>query len=328
MAHAAAMAVAEQPGQAYNPLFLYGGVGLGKTHLLHAIGHAARARGYRVLYVSSETFTNDLINAIRAKTTDQFRARYRSVDVLLIDDVQFIAGKESTQEEFFHTFNALHSANKQICLTSDRPPREIATLEERLRSRFQGGIIVDIKPPDFETRLAILRSWAEERGVAVPNEVLVYIAEHITSNIRELNGAFNRVVAQALLIGEAITLRQTSEVLHDIIPTPRAVSPDALLRAVAEYYQVDLDDLRGKSRRRTVAHPRQVAMYLLREDAGLSLPQIGDLLGGRDHTTVLHGCEKIARELAQDPHLQRQIEDIRALAARLSTPTEAMRERA
>lgn len=316
MAHAAAVAVAEQPGTAYNPLFIYGGVGLGKTHLLHAIGHAARARGYRVLYVSSETFTNELINAIRSKTTDQFRARYRSVDVLLIDDVQFIAGKESTQEEFFHTFNALHGANKQICLSSDRPPREIATLEERLRSRFQGGIIVDIRPPDFETRVAILRSWAEERRVSVPDEVLIYIAERIDSNIRELGGAFNRVVAQAQLMGLPITLARTRELLEDMAPPPQALTPEGILNAVAEYFHITVQDLRGKSRRREVAWPRQIAMYLLRQETHLSLPQIGQFMGGRDHTTVLHGCEKVAEALAHDTTLQRQLAEIRALAGR------------
>ncbi len=316
MAYAAARAVAEQPGKAYNPLFIYGGVGLGKTHLLHAIGHAVRQQGRRVLYVSSETFTNDLINAIRNKTTDQFRARYRNVDVLLIDDVQFIAGKESTQEEFFHTFNALHAADKQICITSDRPPREIATLEERLRSRFQGGIMVDIRPPDFEMRVAILRNKAEEYPVHVPDEVLAYIAEHVENNIRELVGAFNRVVARAVLIGEPITLAQTRHILEDMMPVQQALSPEAILSAVAAYYHIDPIELKGKSRRRAVARPRQIAMYLLREETDLSLPQIGLLLGGRDHTTVMHGYEKIAKELAHDTTLQRQLEEIRELAQR------------
>ncbi len=320
MAHAAALAVSEQPGLAYNPLFIYGGVGLGKTHLLHAIGHVAQSRGYRVLYVSSETFTNDLINAIRSKTTEQFRARYRSVDVLLIDDVQFIAGKESTQEEFFHTFNSLHAANKQICLTSDRPPREIATLEERLRSRFHGGIIVDIRPPDYETRLAILRALSEETGVGVPDEVLGFIAERIESNIRELRGAFNRVVAHAVLIGESITLAHAREVLEDMVPVRRAANPEAIIQAVASYYQVDVAELRGKGRRRSIVRPRQVAMYLLREETDLSLPQIGTLLGGRDHTTVMHGYEKVAQELARDPGFQRQLDEIRAIAERALVP--------
>ncbi len=316
LAHAAAMAVAEQPGVAYNPLFMYGGVGLGKTHLLHAIGNRARAMGFRVLYVSSETFTNDLINAIRTKTTDQFRARYRNVDVLLIDDVQFIAGKESTQEEFFHTFNTLHAANKQICLTSDRPPREIATLEERLRSRFQGGILVDIRPPDFETRVAILRARAEEANVSVPPEVLVYIAERVQTNIRELNGALNRVLARATLIGEPITLGWVRSMLEDMVPVERALTPEAIIAAVCAYFHVDRQELLGKSRRRAVAFPRQVAMYLLREETPLSLPQIGEMLGGRDHTTVMHGYEKIARELAQNPTLKKQVDEVRALAER------------
>ncbi len=320
MAHAAAMAVAERPGHAYNPLFIYGGVGLGKTHLLHAIGHMARAQGYRVLYVSSETFTNDLINAIRTQTTDEFRARYRHVDVLLIDDIQFIAGKESTQEEFFHTFNSLHAANKQICLTSDRPPREIATLEERLRSRFQGGIIVDIRTPDFEMRLAILRSHAEEAGVFVPDDVLSYVAERVQSNVRELVGAFNRLLAHAVLIKEPLTLSLAREILEDMVPVKRQLTPEALIRAVAQYYHISVEDLRSKSRRRTIAHPRQVAMYLLREETGLSFPQIGELLGGRDHTTVMHGYERVAQELAHQPQLEREIKEIRTLAERGGVP--------
>ncbi len=316
MAHAAALAVAERPGQAYNPLFIYGGVGLGKTHLLHAIGHMAQAKGYRVLYVSSETFTNDLVNAIRNQTTDSFRARYRNVDVLLIDDVQFIAGKESTQEEFFHTFNSLHAANKQICLTSDRPPREIATLEERLRSRFQGGIIVDIRSPDFEMRLAILRSLAEEAGVAVPDEVLGFVAEHIQSNVRELTGAFNRLLAHALLINEPLTLGLAKQILEDMVPVRRSLQPEAIIHAVAHYYHITVEELRSKGRRRTIARPRQIAMYLLREETRLSLPQIGKLLGGRDHTTVMHGYEKVVKSLAEDPRLERELTEIRELAER------------
>ncbi len=316
MAHAAALAVAERPGFAYNPLFIYGGVGLGKTHLLHAIGHMARAQGYRVLYVSSEMFTNDLINAIRTQTTDEFRARYRNVDVLLIDDIQFIAGKESTQEEFFHTFNALHAANKQICLTSDRPPREIATLEERLRSRFQGGIIVDIRTPDFEMRLAILRSRAEEAGVIVPDEVLTYVAEHIQSNIRELVGAFNRLLAHAVLIKEPLTLTLARHVLEDMVPVKRQLTPHSVIQAVASYYHITVDDLRSKGRRRTIAWPRQIAMYLLREETDLSYPQIGELLGGRDHSTVMHGYERVAEQLANDAQLRREMAEIREMATR------------
>ncbi len=316
MAHAAAMAVAERPGHAYNPLFIYGGVGLGKTHLLHAIGHLARAQGYRVLYVSSETFTNDLVNAIRTQTTDEFRARYRNVDVLLIDDIQFIAGKESTQEEFFHTFNSLHAANKQICITSDRPPREIATLEERLRSRFQGGIIVDIRTPDFEMRLAILRSHAEEAGVHVPDEVLFYVAERIQSNVRELVGAFNRLLAHTILIKEPLTIELAREVLEDMVPVKRRLTPEAIVHAVAAYYHISVEELRSKTRRRNVAHPRQIAMYLLREETNLSFPQIGNLLGGRDHTTVMHGYEKVLQWLTTQPQLNRELQEIRTLAER------------
>lgn len=317
MAHAAALAVAENPGRAYNPLFLYGGVGLGKTHLLQAVGHATRERGFRVLYVSSETFTNDLINAIRTQTTEQFRARYRSVDILLIDDIQFIAGKERTQEEFFHTFNTLHAASKQICITSDRPPREIATLEERLRSRFQGGIIADIRPPDFETRLAILQAWVEHAGVTVSQAVLVLIAERVERNIRELEGALNRVVAHTLLIHEPLTVEQAQSILEEMVPAERGLHPEDILHAIVAYYRISQEDLCGKGRSRSLVVPRQVAMYLLRQETDLSFPQIGRLLGGRDHTTVMHGYEKIARQADSDPTLQRQLAEIRDLAARM-----------
>jgi len=320
MAHAAALAVADRPGRAYNPLFLYGGVGLGKTHLLQAVGHVALAAGYRVLYVSSETFTNDLINAIRAQTTDQFRARYRSVDVLLIDDIQFIAGKESTQEEFFHTFNALHAAGKQICITSDRSPREIATLEERLRSRFQGGIIADIRPPDFETRLAILRARAERTGAIVSDAVLVLIAERVDTNIRELEGILNRVVAHTLLSHEPLTTDQVQHILDEVAPAARTLHPEEILRAVVSYFHVSQEELESKGRSRSQVVPRQVAMYLLRTETNLSFPQIGRLLGGRDHTTVMHGYEKIAARVEHDLALKRQLAEIRELATRVLVP--------
>ena len=311
MAHAAAMAVAENPAHAYNPLFVYGGVGLGKTHLLHAVGHYARERSpdLRILYVSSETFTNDLINAIRRQQTDAFRQRYRSNDILLIDDIQFIAGKESTQEEFFHTFNTLHAACKQVVITSDRPPKAILTLEERLRSRFQGGLIVDIQPPDLETRLAILSSKAEEREVAVPDPVVEFLSQRVQSNIRELEGALTRVVAYAELNGLPLTVDLAQKALDEVFleSRRRGLSPLQVLETVARHYNLTVEDLCGKSRNQTVAAPRQIAMYLLREETGAPLAEIGQHLGGRDHTTILYGCGKIAQEVEVDASLRREV---------------------
>ncbi len=324
MAHAAAMAVAEHPAHAYNPLFIYGGVGLGKTHLVHAIGHYARQRNteLRTLYVSSENFTNDMINAIRRQETEEFRQRYRNNDLLLIDDIQFIAGKESTQEEFFHTFNTLHAAYKQIVLTSDRPPKAIVTLEERLRSRFEGGLIVDIQPPDLETRLAILRVRAEERGVPVAGAVLEFLAQRVQRNIRELVGCLNRVLAYAELNGLALTVELAHEALDEIFLERhrQELTPRQVLETVARRYNLTVEDLQSKSRSQEVVGPRQIAMYLIREETGVSLAEVGQELGGRDHTTVLYGCDKISQEVEVDARLRREVlslrEELHAKAAR------------
>lgn len=311
LAHAASLAVAEKPARAYNPLFIYGGVGLGKTHLLHAIGNECGRRGSQVLYVSSEEFTNDLISAIRSHTTQAFREKYRRIDVLLIDDIQFIAGKESTQEEFFHTFNTLHGQDKQIVISSDRPPKAMVTLEERLRSRFEWGLTVDIQPPDFETRVAVLRSKAERAGRQVPCEVLEAIARRIQSNIRELEGALNRVLALADLINVPLTAGLVEQSLVDMVPQKRDLIPKQVLQVVADSFGVELDRMLSRERTREVALPRQVAMFLLREEMHISLPQIGNTLGGRDHTTVMYGCEKVADLLERDDRLRRQVVEIR-----------------
>ena len=311
LAHAASLAVAEKPALAYNPLFLYGGVGLGKTHLLHAIGNMCYQAGLQVLYVSSEEFTNDLINAIRSHTTQAFRKKYRRIDVLLVDDIQFIAGKESTQEEFFHTFNTLHGQDKQIVITSDRPPKALVTLEERLCSRFEWGMTADIQPPDFETRQAILRAKAERMGRDLPNEMLELIARRVQSNIRELEGALTRVVAFADLSGQPMTAQLVETALVDLLPRRSEVGADTIVREVAQSFGVSVDDMLGRDRSRQVALPRQIAMYLLREEANISLPQIGETLGGRDHTTVMYGCDKIADMLERDDRLRRQVIDIK-----------------
>lgn len=314
-AHAAALAVAEAPSRAYNPLFIYGGVGLGKTHLMHAIGHYILAKNpdMRVVYVSSETFTNELINCIKDDEINSFRAKYREKDVLLIDDIQFLENKERTQEEFFHTFNALHEANRQIIVSSDRPPKELSTLEDRLRSRFEWGLITDIQPPDLETRVAILRKKAQLENLIVPDDALQYIATRITSNIRELEGALIRLVAYAQLHQAPITAALAEEALRDILPENRR-QPITIARiqsVVAEYFQLRPEDLRAKRRTRAVAEARQIAMYLARELTDASLPKIGDEFGGRDHTTVLHGCEKIAASLQTDPELRATIKRLR-----------------
>jgi chromosomal replication initiator protein len=313
LAHAACLAVAEKPARAYNPLFVYGGVGLGKTHLLHAVANACHTRGLTVLYVSSEEFTNDMINAIRTHTTQAFREKYRSADVLLVDDIQFIAGKESTQEEFFHTFNTLHGQDKQIIVSSDRPPKSLVTLEERLRSRFEWGLTADIQPPDLETRLAILRSKAERAGRQVSDEILETIAKHVQSNIRELEGALNRVIAFADLSGSSLTPNLVDVALADLLPQRGDVDPEKVVNQVAEFYKLSLDRLLSRDRSRDVALPRQVAMYLLREDAKASLPQIGEVLGGRDHTTVMYAIDKITKEIINDAgsKLSRDINHIR-----------------
>lgn len=314
-AHAAALAVAESPAKAYNPLFVYGGVGLGKTHLMQAIGHFVLERNpsMKVAYVSSETFTNELINSIRDDKTVEFRNKYRNIDVLLIDDIQFLAGKERTQEEFFHTFNALHEANKQIVISSDRPPKEIPTLEDRLRSRFEWGLITDIQPPDFETRVAILKKKASLENLEVPNDVLEYIADNIQSNIRELEGALTRVMAFANLTRSPIDMNTAVEALKDILPArkPRQVTIELIQKVVAEYYHLRVEDLKAKKRTRSVAYPRQIAMYLCRELTDHSLPQIGEEFGGRDHTTVIHAHEKIAADMKEDSSLKYIIDELK-----------------
>ncbi len=300
LVNAACQAVADEPGRAYNPLFTYGGVGLGKTHLMHAIGHETLKRGLRVLYVSSETFTNELIDSIREHRTEEFRNKYRRVHLLLIDDIQFIAGKERTQEEFFHTFNAIHEANGQIVISSDRPPKAFSTLEDRLRSRFEWGLIADIQPPDLETRIAILRSKCQSQGYRVPEEALEAIARKVQSNIRELEGALNRLVALTTVTGEPITVQSATAAMDDVIfnASRRQVRPETIVETVARYYHVSEDELRGRQRDKRVLFPRQIATYLLREETKLSLLEIGRLMGGRDHTTVLHSVEKIATETA------------------------------
>ena len=300
LAHAACQAVAEKPARAYNPLFLFGGVGLGKTHLLHAIGNACHARGLSVLYVSSEEFTNDMINAIRTHTTQAFRDKYRSIDVLLVDDIQFIAGKESTQEEFFHTFNTLHGQDKQIIVSSDRPPKSLVTLEERLRSRFEWGLSADIQAPDLETRLAILRYKAERTGRYIPDEILDTIARRVQSNIRELEGALNRILAFADLSGSSLTPNLVEVALSDLLPQRSDLEPKHIIDLVAHYFNLSSEKLLGRDRSRNVALPRQIAMYLMREEINVSLPQIGEVLGGRDHTTVMYAIQKISKEIKGD----------------------------
>ncbi len=313
-AHAASLAVAEAPAKAYNPLFIYGGVGLGKTHLMHAIGHYVLEHNpsAKVVYLSSEKFTNEFINAIRDNKAVDFRNKYRKVDVLLIDDIQFLAGKESTQEEFFHTFNTLYDENKQIVISSDRPPKEIPTLEDRLRSRFEWGLMTDITPPDLETRIAILRKKAKADGLDIPNEVMLYIANQIDSNIRELEGALIRVVAYSSLINKDINADLAAEALKDIIPTskPKVITILDIQRVVGEQFNVKLEDFKARKRTKSIAFPRQIAMYLSRELTDFSLPKIGEEFGGRDHTTVIHAHEKISRLLESDPQLKRQVKEI------------------
>ena len=311
LAHAAAQAVAESPARAYNPLFLYGGVGLGKTHLLHAVGHACIQAGLNVLYVSSEEFTNDLVNAIRAQNTSTFRERYRRIDVLLIDDIQFIAGKESTQEEFFHTFNTLHGQDKQLVISSDRPPRSLITLEERLRSRFEWGMTADIQTPDFETRLAILRSKADRAGREVEAEILELIAQRVHSNIRELEGALTRVLAYADLSGQNLSLGLAEMALGEFLDRSGSVTPENIIAVVSKRFGLEEEQLIGRNRSKDVALARQVAMYLIREETSNSLPKIGDVLGGRDHSTILYGCGKIGEQLETDEALRRDVMAIR-----------------
>jgi chromosomal replication initiator protein len=313
LAHAASLAVAERPADAYNPLFLHGGVGLGKTHLLQAVAHYALAHQRKVIYISSETFTNDLINAIRTQSTESFREKYRNTDFLLIDDIQFIAGKESTQEEFFHTFNTLHSSGGQIVLSSDRPPKAITTLEDRLRSRFEWGLLADIQPPDLETRIAILRFKAESQNVRVPDDVMEFIARRAQNNIRELEGALNKVVAHSNMVRHPLTVELATTALQDIVSRQAELTVAEVITAVATYYRIEEDVLIRRGRSKEVAAARQMAMYLAREETGASLPQIGEALGGRDHTTVMYGWEKVATQIEQNDRLRREMLAIREL---------------
>ncbi len=306
-AHAAAMAVADKPGKTYNPFFMYGGVGLGKTHLMHAIGNRVLKNHpeMRVLYVSSEQFTNEIIQAIQQGTSDKFRQKYRNIDVLLIDDIQFISGKTSTQEEFFHTFNTLYDAQKQVILSSDRPPREVERLEERLRSRFEWGLTTDIQAPDLETRIAILKTKAQSDHYTVPDDVLVYIASRIDSNIRELEGALTKVAAYASLTKRPVNTDLVAEALKDILPTGKTkeITMDVIQEIVASYFKIKVEDLQSKKRTRNIAYPRQIAMYLCRSLTDTSLPQIGQFFGGRDHTTVIHAYDKVSQEKDSDSNL-------------------------
>ncbi|MBL7073349.1 MAG: chromosomal replication initiator protein DnaA [Candidatus Omnitrophica bacterium] len=315
-AHAASLAVSEKLSKIYNPLFLYGGVGLGKTHLMQALGHEILKTHpkAKVLYISSEEFTNQLITAIRTRTTPKFRSMYRNVDVLLIDDIQFIAGKESTQEEFFHTFNALHDAHKQIVLCSDRSPREIKSLEERLISRFAWGLIADIQLPDFETRIAIMEKKGESTSQKVSKEVLYFLGENIKTNIREMEGAFIRVVAYAKLTGGEVSVSLAKEVLKDMISQEeKKISIDLIQKTVSSFFNITKENMLTKRRTRAVAYPRQVAMFLSREMTDHSLPDIGTFFGGRDHTTVLHACDKIGNEVNKEEKTQVLVKKLREL---------------
>ena len=314
MAHAAALPVSEGPGRTYNPLFLYGGVGLGKTHLMQAIGHQLLAfnPSARVVYVPCEQFTNELILSIRFETTDAFREKYRNVDILMIDDIQFLAGKERTQEEFFHTFNTLYEAGKQIVISSDRPPREIATLESRLRSRFEWGLSADISAPELETRMAILNKKAAAENLVLPQDVCLFIAQQVQSNIRELEGALIRVTAYASLNNRELSVDVAGEAIRDMMPSsrPKQISVEMIQRAVADYYHIQVAEMRARTRVRMVSLPRQVAMFLCRELTELSLPRIGEEFGGRDHTTVIHACEKILQDRQTDPTLDANVKEI------------------
>ena len=312
-AHAASVAIAESPAKAYNPLFIYGGVGLGKTHLMHAMGNELlkRSSKTKILYISSEEFTNQLISAIQTRTTQKFRQKFRYVDVLLIDDIHFIGGKESTQEEFFHTFNSLYDAHKQIVMSSDRSPKEIRTLEERLVSRFEWGLITDIQAPDFETRIAILKTKSDKETIHLPDDLFFFLAEKIKTNIRELEGALIRVVAYAKLMNKDVSVDLAKEVLKEmIIEGERKIGVALIQKKVAQYFDIDIQDMKAKKRTRQVAYPRQIAMYLSRDLTDLSLPEIGSSFGGRDHTTVLHACDKLARDIKNDEKVRWIIEKL------------------
>ncbi|MBQ8094343.1 MAG: chromosomal replication initiator protein DnaA [Clostridia bacterium] len=315
-AHAAALAVAETPGMAYNPLFLYGGVGLGKTHLMYAIGHFIQDNfpNMRMLYLQSETFTNELVASIKNNKTVEFRNRFRNVDVLMIDDIQFIAGRDSTQEEFFHTFNALHNAGKQIIISSDKPPREIARLEERLRSRFEWGLIADIQKPDFDTRVAILRKKADQDGILVDDSILEMIADRVDSNIRELEGSLIRVSAYAKLNQCAIDESVVSSALKDItvVRDPKRINAEMIINCVADYYKLDPALIRGESRKKEIARARHVAVYLTREMTEMSLPRIGDEFG-RDHSTILNSCDKVSKMLSEEQEMKETINNLKKI---------------
>ena len=316
-AHAAALAVAESPADTYNPLFIHGGVGLGKTHLMHAIGHYVQQQypEKRLLYITSENFTNELISAIQQGRNMEFRYRFRNVDILMVDDIQFIAGRDSTQEEFFHTFNTLHTAGKQIILTSDRPPQEIAKLEERLKSRFAWGLIADIKKPDVETRIAILREKARQEHMNIPGEVLELIAAHVSSNIRELEGSLIRLNAYAQLVNQPITVELCQEALREVLATPktRQITAQVVMQTVSDYYGITVDDMIKPTRRREITVPRQIAMYLTREMTNMSLPQIGQVFGNRDHSTVLHACKQVEGSIRETPSMSSVVNDIKGL---------------
>lgn len=311
MAHAASLAVAESPAKAYNPLFLYGNSGLGKTHLMHSIAHYIldQKSTAKVLYVTSETFTNELIQSIQNNKNEEFRNKYRNIDVLLIDDIQFISKKEGTQEEFFHTFNALRESNKQIIISSDRPPKEIKTLEDRLRSRFEWGLIADVQAPDYETRIAILRKKADTEDLSVPDDVMSFIAKCIVSNIRELEGALTRIVAYATLTNQKITIELAETALKDVFSENKSIQITTKLiqEVIADYYNIRIEDIQGSKKPKRIAYPRQIAMYLSRKILDISLPKIGEQFGGRDHTTVIHACSKIERELETDTNLQKTL---------------------
>lgn len=314
-AHAASVAVAEDPGRTYNPLFIYGGVGLGKTHLMQAIGHYVQEKNpdAKVLYISSENFTNDFINSIQTREQENFRERYRNVDVLLIDDIQFLINKEQTQEEFFHTFNELYNNNKQIVISSDKSPNELKILEERLRSRFEWGLNTDINPPDYETRIAILRKKAEADKREISGEVLEVIAKHIKSNIRELEGALNKIVAYASLVGREIDVELTKEALQDVINRnmPKPVDQTKIREIVCDYFNITEKEMDSSKKTKKIVYPRQIAMYLVREMTELSLPKIGEIFGNRDHSTVLHNCDKITKEIDDDINVRELIDKLR-----------------
>jgi len=322
LAHAGSLAVAEKPGMSYNPLFIYGGVGLGKTHLLHAIGNRVLEDDKRALYVSAETFTNDLIKGIRTRTTEEFRAKYRTIDVLLIDDVQFIVNKERTQEEFFHTFNDLYQENRQIVLSSDRPPKAFVGLEERLRSRFEWGLTADVQPPDLETRMAILKAKGESQSLDLPIEVVEFIAQRFQTNIRELEGALNQVLGLSRMMGYPLTVATAERALYNMMRTPVELTIDQVLDIVAAYFGLRVDDLKGPRRTKKIAFARHIAMYLARDLTDMSLPRIGQSLGGRDHSTILHGYGKIAGLFEKDDSIRRQILEIKN---RLYTGTQRLR---